>query len=92
MTEPSIKEQIQKYIIENANATGAAQVGDDEPLMTSGIVDSIGIFRLVSFLEDTFRVHIGDEEIVLDNFQTIRHIEALVENKLAKKSESAPAR
>ncbi|HVO81137.1 MAG TPA: acyl carrier protein [Terriglobales bacterium] len=92
MTEPSIKEQIHKYVVENANAKGVTQVGDDEPLMTSGVVDSIGIFRLVSFLEDTFRVRIPDEEIVLDNFETIRHIEAFVAGKMAKSSESATAR
>jgi acyl carrier protein len=87
-----MKEQIRQFVMENAEQKGITQVSDDESLMASGIIDSLGIFRLVSFLEDTFRIRVGDDEIVHDNFQSVNHIESFVAAKLAKKGEAAPAK
>ena len=86
-----MKEQIRQFVLENAQAKGISQVGDDESLMEKGIIDSLGIFRLVSFLEDNFRVRISDDEIEHENFQSVNHIEAFVAAKLAKKGAPAPA-
>ena len=52
---------------------------DSESLMESGVIDSLGIFRLVAFLEETFRVRIGDEEITHDNLKSVDSIEQMVE-------------
>jgi acyl carrier protein len=60
------------------------QVADDEALTKNGVIDSMGIFRLVSFLEDTFNVRIGDEEITHDNLESIDAIEKLVIAKSKK--------
>ena len=38
----------------------------------------MGIFRLVAFLEETFNVRVGDEEITHDNLESIDAIERLV--------------
>ncbi len=50
----------------------------------NGVIDSMGIFRLVSFLEDTFNVRLGDEEITHDNLESINAIEKLVIAKSKK--------
>jgi acyl carrier protein len=47
-------------------------------------VDSLGIFRLVSFLEDTFGTRISDEEITAQNLSSIELIEQLVVSKQQK--------
>jgi acyl carrier protein len=38
----------------------------------------------VAFLEDTFKIRVGDEEITQDNLETVDAIEALVLSKLKK--------
>jgi acyl carrier protein len=53
-------------------------------LTKNGIIDSMGIFRLVAFLEETFNVRIGDEEITHDNLESIDAIERLVISKAKK--------
>jgi acyl carrier protein len=80
------KEQIRQFILESAQRKGVAALGDDESLSQNGVMDSLVIFRLVSFLEDTFNIRVADEEIVDENFQTISGIEKFVESKLAKKA------
>lgn len=93
MTEPgSIKAQLMPFVMENAQSKGINQVSDDDSLTASGIIDSLGVFRLVSFLEETFGVRIGDEEIVNDNFESVRTIEKFVSAKLAAKGEKAATR
>jgi acyl carrier protein len=69
---------------ELAAAKGISSVRDDESLIENGVVDSLGIFRLVTFLEETFGVKIGDEEISADNLQSVDMIEQLVLSKSKK--------
>lgn len=93
MTEAgSIKARLMPFVMENAQSKGITKVDDDDSLTESGIVDSLGIFRLVSFLEETFGIRIGDEEITNQNFESLRTIENFVTGKLAAKGEKAASR
>jgi len=56
-------------------------IGDDDPLLESGIVDSIGIVQFASFLESTFDIVIDDEDIVPENFETMTSIAAFVDRQ-----------
>jgi len=79
---PVLKAQIREFILENlAHAKGITSFTDDESLMESGIIDSLGIFRLVSFLEEELRVHVSDEEINAETLNSVHSIEQLVLSK-----------
>lgn len=43
----------------------------DADLLSAGIVDSLGILRLVAFIEDRFGVRVPDEDVVFENFQSL---------------------
>jgi acyl carrier protein len=79
----STKDQIRQWVHETAERKGIGRVTDEESLTENGVIDSLAIFRLVSFLEDTFGVRIADEEIVNDNFKSVVDIDRLVQSKLA---------
>lgn len=53
----------------------------DLPLVQSGILDSLGLFKLVSFLEEQFEIKIAPNEINLSNFETLAAMEKLVLSK-----------
>lgn len=61
----------------------AAELTDDFPLIESNLVDSLGIFHIVGFVEEQFGVRILDEELVPANFGTIGGIARLVDAKRA---------
>jgi acyl carrier protein len=83
--ETTVKDQVRQFVNEElAAAKGIRSVGDDESLIENGVVDSLGIFRLVTFLEENFRVKIGDEEISADNLQSVNMIEQFVLSKSRK--------
>src|SRR2546427_3781771 len=81
----SVKDQIREFVRENlASVKGISSFTDQEPLTENGIIDSLGIFRLVSFLEDAFGVTLGDEEITADNLKSIDIIEQFVVSKTSE--------
>ena len=78
----TVKDQIRQFVSEElAPAKGVTLVSDDQSLIDNGVVDSLGIFRLVTFLEENFGVKIGDEEISADNLASVDMIEQLVLRK-----------
>jgi len=80
--ETTIKDQIRQFVCEElAGAKGITVVGDNESLIENGVVDSLGIFRLVTFLEESFGVKIGDEEISAENLRSVDMIEQFVLRK-----------
>ena len=53
----------------------------DDDLIMRGIIDSLGIMKLVTYLEETFSIIVSDDDIVPENFQTIEKLEKLIERK-----------
>jgi len=54
---------------------------EDTDLFGAGLIDSLGLMRLVANLEDTYRIEIADEELVPEIFGTIARLAAFVERK-----------
>ncbi len=66
-----------KEYIDN-NRAPLPPIGDpDEPLQ----IDSLGLIRLVAFLESDLGIRIEDEELLAENFATMRALRALLETK-----------
>jgi acyl carrier protein len=81
----AVKDQIRDYVLEEfAKSKGINQISDTEALTKNGIIDSMGIFRLVAFIEETFNVRVGDEEITNENLESVEAIERLVLSKVKK--------
>jgi len=80
-----VKGRIREYVLEEfAKTKGIMQITDQEILTKNGVIDSMGIFRLVAFLEEEFNVRVGDEEITHENLESIDAIERLVIAKTKK--------
>jgi acyl carrier protein len=77
-----IKGTIRDYILkEYLPGESPANLHDDTPLRTSGILDSMATLSLVSFLEDTFAITIDAHETGIEDFDRIEDIAALVSRK-----------
>ena len=67
-----IREQIRDYITELASEHGyEGEVKDDAPLVTSGILDSFAVMRLVVFMEKAFGISFADEFFDQSIFDTV---------------------
>ena len=79
-----VKDTIRNYIVsEYLPGEQPANLRDDMPLRTSGILDSMATLSLVSFLEKTFAISIDAHETGIADFDRIEDIAALVIRKRA---------
>ena len=78
-----MQRRIIKYIEEELSSE---QLDDGieitEDLLGSGILDSLGMMKLISFLEEEFKCEVLPEEMVIENFMTVGHITAYLNGKL----------
>jgi acyl carrier protein len=72
--------KLEDYVLaEIAAGLGKKTLDPDEDLLDQGVIDSLGLMKLISFMEETFSIKIPDDEIVPDNFQSINRMVKLVE-------------
>jgi acyl carrier protein len=75
-----LNSKIKEFIMTEVNPDlGLSSLDDDEPLIESGIVDSLGVLKIMSFLDDEFGMDLSSAEIRLENFKDVRTICRLVE-------------
>ena len=82
-----IKTAVRQFIAENV-LLGVHQttIDDATPLVTGGLIDSVGMFGLVAFLEERFKVEFVPREINVSNLNTLEQIEQLIRRKIAQKT------
>lgn len=74
----AIKEFIQTELIRDRSH---ADLKVTDNLIETGIIDSLGIQKLLAYIETTFSVQIADDELIPDNFQTIEAISLFLKGK-----------
>lgn len=56
---------------------------EDDDLLTSGRINSLGIMQLVTFIEEEFQVTVPAEDVTLENFRSVRTITGYLEQQVA---------
>jgi acyl carrier protein len=75
-------ESVRDFLIDEHYWQGPREeLSDQLPLIADRVIDSMGLLRLVAFLEEEFGVTIDDTEVVPTNFGTIAGIAALMRTK-----------
>lgn len=58
----------------------------DENLLADGMVDSLGMVRMMGFLEQTFNVSVPPEDMTIQNFRTVERVVAYLAERGAGES------
>jgi acyl carrier protein len=78
----AIEDRIRRFIIDGLHWRGEpSQLTDDFRLIDGGVMDSLGIFQTIAHLEQNEGIEVADEDLIPDNFSSIRAIAALVAAK-----------
>jgi len=80
MNDP-ILTQLKDYIATQILRQPNAILRDDDPLITSGLVDSFHLVDLSLFIEAQFGVQIDDTELTADTFDTLGELVALIKSR-----------
>lgn len=82
MTEQIIS-TLERFISTQILKQPDRKVAADEPLISSGLIDSFSLMDLALYIEDTFDVRIEDTELNADTFDSLNQLSALIESRKA---------
>lgn len=75
-------ERIGGFIVEKFPLARKRPIANADNLLESGIIDSLGILDLVSFLEQEFTIAVADDELIPENFESVDRLSRFVEHKI----------
>lgn len=73
-----VKEQLKKFIADELLNRAAYPLGDDEPLVSGGWIDSFSLAQIGVFVEDAFDVYIPDPDLTVAKMDTLNQMAARV--------------
>lgn len=81
--ERETTERVRSFLQENFLYLRPADftLHEDDRLLERGVIDSMGVVELISFLEDSFGLRVLEEEISEANLGSLRAISAFVSRK-----------
>jgi acyl carrier protein len=75
-------QDLERFVLtEIAADFGKKSLDPDEDLLEQGIIDSMGVMALITFMEETFNIEIIEEDIVPENFQSLNAMANFIEQK-----------
>ena len=69
MSVEMIQAGLLKFV--NDEILGGGTVGPDDEVVLDGTVDSLGVARLLGFIETEFSLQVPPEDVTIENFRTI---------------------
>lgn len=88
----SLKASVRRYLADNLMLPGGlADLTDDASFLERNLLDSTGVLELVAFIEETYGVKVGDDEIIPDNLDSVDLVAAYIARKQAAITGGQPA-
>ena len=78
-----VRDSVRAFIQSSINIEG---LGNDENLFESGIVNSLFAVQLMTFIERTFDIEVGSDDLDIENFKSINATAAFVDKKIAARA------
>jgi acyl carrier protein len=60
------------------------EFGDEDSFLANGLIDSLGMMQLVSFVESEFKLAVKDGDLRPENFDSVANIAAYVRRERAR--------
>jgi methoxymalonate biosynthesis acyl carrier protein len=76
--EKKVRDTVTKFLLSSINI---ANLNHDDNLFESGIVNSLFAVQLVTFLEKTFAIEIGMDDLDIENFKSLNATTTFVMRK-----------
>lgn len=78
-----IESTVERFIVDELIVGDkGTKLDPEQSLITSGVIDSLALLRLITFIEEKFGVTVEDEDVVPENFETIKIIREYVEARM----------
>ena len=84
-----IQELVRKFILDRFPSASEGAIGDTDPLLEGGIVDSLGVLDIVTYLESEFDLPLSEDDLEAEDFESIAAIARFVSRKIGCHSPDA---
>lgn len=73
---------LRRFVLENYLFTeDEGALKDDDSFLDNGILDSMGVLELISFLEEELSTSVEGDEVTPDNLDSINKVLAFIETR-----------
>ena len=87
--EPRIREFVARNLLFNENEF---PYSDDGSFLRAGIIDSLGVIELVTFVEREFGLQVQPAEVTPENFDSVSRLASFIRRKIGSVKEAQYAR
>ena len=77
----NIESTLIEYIRANIVKRPKFELGPDDPIISTGLIDSFHLVDLSVFIEEQFGVRIDDTELNAETFDSVTQLAKLIKNK-----------
>jgi acyl carrier protein len=71
-----VREKIARYIATDLLNQADLVIGEDDDLLASGLLDSLGAMALIHHIESELAIDVPAEDVTIENFASLRAIDA----------------
>ncbi|HVW11317.1 MAG TPA: phosphopantetheine-binding protein [Bryobacteraceae bacterium] len=79
---PPIETAIRDFLRDFLFLADADNLSGDDSFLEKGIVDSMGILHLITFVQQKYAIDVKDDELVTDNWDSIDRMSRYIRRKL----------
>ena len=77
---------IKKFVIDEfLPDVSAADLAVDYDLLADGVIDSLGLLKMIAWVEDHFQLAVHDTDLDPNNFRSIGAIDSFIEDARSEK-------
>ena len=81
----SIETEVYQFVLENfLFGDESRALGLEQSFLDSGVVDSTGVLELIAFAEEQFGIEVRDEDLLPENFDSIRNLSTYIQSKIVE--------
>lgn len=85
-TLEEVQSAVSQFVLDQFPAARKRGISADDSLLDQGIVDSMGVLEIVTFVESEFDVTLTDDELMSDHFESIASISKLIHSKITQEA------
>lgn len=76
-----ISRTIREFLIDRAWLTNDIKVAESDSLLEKGVIDSMVMMELISFIEQSYGIHVEEDEMMPENFDSIASMASYIQSK-----------
>jgi acyl carrier protein len=81
--EKDVIEVVRKFILQKFPLARRRNINDGDNLLETGVIDSLGVLEIVTFLQEEFSIEAQDDDLTPENFQSIAAVSRFVGQRIS---------